>query len=298
MVGMDKLSYVGFWFGGLKSEDDMRRVARLLADIGYKGVDFKDDCFDTSSHPLHEMLRIAVSATAKEGLRIPCAIRLRDHCSPGNWQKNAAETCEFIRMSADAGIRLVNTSIGPPPPRAEKGWYAPAARDDQKGWDALRGSLEMIAKTAEDCDAYVALETVMSQLANDYFTAREMFRMVDSDHLCLTMDPSHYQLHDMDIPWSIRRWGAEKIKHVHLKDAVGSIVRSGADFPFITPLLGEGHVDWPGFFAALDDIGYDGWYSVEFESWALASLFSAEEAARLSFQCAEALIRSILKGHE
>lgn len=82
-------------------------MARTLADIGYKGVDFKDECFDTGSRPLHEMLRMAVSAAAKEGMRIPCTIRLRDRCSPDNWRTNAAETCEFIRMSADAGIRSI-----------------------------------------------------------------------------------------------------------------------------------------------------------------------------------------------
>lgn len=293
---MDKLSYIGFWFGGLKCEDDVRRAAGTLRDIGYKGVDFKDTCFDTSMHPLHKMLEIAVSAAAKEDMVVPCTIRLRDHCSIENWKKNAEDTCEFIRMSAGAGIKLVNTSIGSAGPRTTKDWYLPNMRNDGAAWDALKGSLEMIARTAEDCGAYVVLETVMNQLAHDYFTAREMFRLVDSDHLCLTMDPSHYQLYDNDIPWCIRQWGKDKIRHVHLKDAVGSISRGGMDSCYNTPLLGEGQIDWPGFFAALDDIGYDGWYSVEFESWCLANYISVEEAARMSYRCAEVLIGHVLKG--
>jgi sugar phosphate isomerase/epimerase len=36
---------------------------------------------------------------------------------------------------------------------------------------------------------------------------------------------------------------------------------------FIFPLLGEGQVPWAEFFAALDEIGYRGHLSVEFESW-------------------------------
>jgi sugar phosphate isomerase/epimerase len=36
---------------------------------------------------------------------------------------------------------------------------------------------------------------------------------------------------------------------------------------FIFPLLGEGQVPWAGFFAALDEVGYAGHLTVEFESW-------------------------------
>jgi sugar phosphate isomerase/epimerase len=36
---------------------------------------------------------------------------------------------------------------------------------------------------------------------------------------------------------------------------------------FIFPLLGEGQVPWAEFFAAVRDIGYEGYLSVEFESW-------------------------------
>jgi sugar phosphate isomerase/epimerase len=31
--------------------------------------------------------------------------------------------------------------------------------------------------------------------------------------------------------------------------------------------LGEGRTDWPAFFEALCDIGFDGFHSVEFESY-------------------------------
>lgn len=289
MVSMEKLAYVGFWFEGLKCEADVQRVASLLRNIGYRGVDFKDLCFDTSIYPLHKMLEIAVKAAEKEDMTIPCGIILKDHCAP-NWKENAEKTCEFIRMCAAAGIKLVNTSIGSEPPRIEKEWYFPPVRNDKPGWDALKGSLEMLAKTAEECDVHVVLETVMGQLAHDYYTAREMFRQMDSDRLCLTMDPSHYQLYDNDVPWTIRQWGTEKIRHVHLKDAVGSM-HSGHS----TPLMGEGHVDWPGFFAALEEIGYNGWYSVEFESWPLSELITPEEAARMSYRCTEAVIQNYLK---
>jgi sugar phosphate isomerase/epimerase len=39
----------------------------------------------------------------------------------------------------------------------------------------------------------------------------------------------------------------------------------GEDFMF--PLIGEGSVDWDGFFLALDEIGYSGYLTVEYESF-------------------------------
>ena len=67
-----------------------------------------------------------------------------------------------------------------------------------------------------------------------------------------------------DIPWAVRQWGP-RIRHVHLKDAVGRPGMFGETFIF--PLLGEGLVPWADLLTALDDIGYQGYLSVEFESW-------------------------------
>ena len=55
---------------------------------------------------------------------------------------------------------------------------------------------------------------------------------------------------------------------------------------FLFPLIGEGLVPWEAFFQTLDDIGYNGCCSVEFESFAYHNLVlkgNTEEAARRSF---------------
>ena len=66
-----------------------------------------------------------------------------------------------------------------------------------------------------------------------------------------------------DAGWIVRQYGNKTIKHIHLKDAVGVQVEGLFLFPFI----GEGRVDWPGMFSALREIGYEGYMSVEFESF-------------------------------
>jgi len=192
-------------------------------------------------------------------------------------------------MCANAGIKLVNTCIGSAPDKTPgPEWFSASRHNTQKGWDALKGSFEILARTAEECDVHVVLEGVAGQLVHDYFTMREAFRQYDSDRLCLTMDPSHYEAYDNDIPWAIRQWGKEKIRHVHLKDSFGMAINGR-----ITPFMGEGTVDWKGFFEAMNDIGYDGWYSVEFESWRICDRISIEEAARISYQFTEAVIQKM-----
>ena len=62
--------------------------------------------------------------------------------------------------------------------------------------------------------------------------------------------------------WLIRQWG-NRIAHVHIKDVVGVPALQ----KFVFPLLGEGQVDWEGFFAGLEEIGYQGFCSIEFESF-------------------------------
>ena len=281
----EKISYVAFWFEGLRTEDDVRRTAHDLGSLGYRGMDLKDTCFAVEPEALPAALYHAVRGAEKEGLAVPCAVHLGDHSSPERWESEAEATCRFILAAADAGIGLVNTCVGSLPPRIPGEWWEEPRQDTGRAWDALRNSLERIARTAERAGVTVALESVAGQLAYDYFTTKEMLDLVESGSLCLTMDPSHYLLADNDVPWTVRRLGS-RIRHVHLKDAAG---RAWA--PHITPLMGEGSVDWPNFFRALADIHYDGWYAVEFESWNLAALLTPIEGAKLSYLAAAAVMR-------
>ncbi len=109
----------------------------------------------------------------------------------------------------------------------------------------------------------LAVEAEPYMLCHDYYSTRYLIDNYDSDYLGVNFDPSHDVLAgNLDVGWIVKSWG-NKIKHVHLKDAAG--IQSPGKFIF--PLLGEGNVDWTSFFKALDEIGYDGYLSVEFEAF-------------------------------
>ena len=69
---------------------------------------------------------------------------------------------------------------------------------------------------------------------------------------------------------------------------------------FVFPLLGEGMVNWQAFFGALDKIGYDGYCSVEFESFEYYRQVLAgnpEAAAKISLEQIEALLDTCTGTH-
>jgi sugar phosphate isomerase/epimerase len=128
----------------------------------------------------------------------------------------------------------------------------------------VRVVFDLLVPLAEDRAVDVAVEGVFGPLIRDYYTTLELLRHYDSPRLGISLDPSHGILVGNDIPWAVQQWGS-RIRHFHLKDAVGRPGMFGETFIF--PLLGEGPVPWAAFFSAVDTIGYQGHLSVELEPW-------------------------------
>lgn len=275
----------GLGFASMEPEE----VVGTLAELGYDGVEWTLAHFNPQTKSPEELAAMA-EATRAAGLEISEVVVQQDLV-----QRDAAEMdarCSLIedciKAAADNAIPALNVFTGPPP------WDSNAPRLGQdishgEAWELVRQGYERVLSVAEEAKVYLAVEAVWGMLARDYYTLQELFRQVDSPYLAVNMDPSHFALYRNDIPWSVRQL-SEKIVHVHLKDAIGLDTRQPGDFIF--PLLGEGMIDWEAFFAALDDIGYEGFCSVEFESFTYYKSVlkgDVKEAARLSMEQIRAL---------
>lgn len=240
------------------------QVVGTLAELGYDGVEWTLAHFNPQAHSADQLAAVA-EATRAGGLGISELVVQQDMVQLDATRFDAhcrlIEDC--IRAAADHGIPALNVFTGPAPwdPSAPK-----LGQDISHGeaWDLVRRAYERVLALAEERKVFLAVEAVWGHLARDYYTLQELFRQVPSPYLAVNMDPSHFALYRNDVPWSVRQL-ADRIVHVHLKDAIGLDTRQPGDFIF--PLLGEGMIDWTAFFAALDDIGYTGYCSVEFESF-------------------------------
>ena len=106
--------------------------------------------------------------------------------------------------------------------------------------------------------------------------------------LGLNFDPSHLQWQGMD-PCLFLRDFASRIYHVHMKDVkvkldgrsgiLGSHIEFGdrsRGWNFVS--LGHGDVDFDGIIRELNQMGYDGPLSVEWEDSGMERTFGAAEA--------------------
>jgi len=261
MPSFDQLSFMaslGFasWEPG--------KILEELSRIGYKGVGWTLAHFNPRQKS-PEALENLIKETHNYEMEVGEIVVQQDFVSlDENVRRDRINlTKESIQAAGEAGAKVINVFTGPAPwdPKAPR---IPRDLSQGEAWDIVLDAFEEILKVAEKYKVYIAVEGVFGHLCHDYYTTKPLIDHFDSEYLGINMDPSHGSLYGNDIPWVVKQW-SDKIKHVHLKDAIGVPGENGRDFMF--PLLGEGMIDWSAFFNALDEIGYKGFLSVEFESF-------------------------------
>jgi sugar phosphate isomerase/epimerase len=132
------------------------------------------------------------------------------------------------------------------------------------------------------------LEVHPTEIAYDFVTTRRTLEAVGRESFGINLDPSHLVHQFLDAAEFAREFG-DRIYHVHVKDAKRrldgrrSILASHLPFgdrdrgwDFVSP--GHGDVDFDELFRALNEIGYAGPLSVEWEDSGMDREFGAAEA--------------------
>ena len=178
---------------------------------------------------------------------------------------------KVINAAKLLGVDVVNTFIG-------RDW----TKSVDDNWPRFKKVWRPLVKYAKDRGIKIAIENCPMFFSNDEWPSgknlahspaiwRRMFEEIDSDNFGLNFDPSHLVWQHIDIVKPIYEF-ADRIFHVHAKDArvdidrlndVGSLAMPSQ---YHTPKLpGLGDVNWSRFFAALNDIAYEGPVCVEVE---------------------------------
>jgi sugar phosphate isomerase/epimerase len=179
------------------------------------------------------------------------------------------------------------------------GWPPASAEQVQAGFDDFAERWGRILDVFDDVGVRFALEVMPGEIAYDISTCRRTLEAIGRrPSFGINFDPTHLHWQFVDEVEFLREF-ADRIFHVHCKDARrrltgrSSVLAShlpsgdpGRGWDFVS--VGHGDVPFGPIIRALDDIGYSGPLSVEWEDSSMARETGAAEAVghlrRLSFE--------------
>jgi sugar phosphate isomerase/epimerase len=160
----------------------------------------------------------------------------------------------------------------------------------QKGFDDFARRFAPILEVFEQEDVYFALEVHPTEIAFDTVSAQRALEAVGNHkRFGFNYDPSHLGYQGVDYVAFIRRFAAQ-IHHAHMKDAWwghgdGSVGVFGGHTDFCDARrywdfrsVGRGDINFEEVIVALNDIGYTGPLSVEWEDGRMDRFHGAEES--------------------
>lgn len=170
----------------------------------------------------------------------------------------------------------------------------------QRGFDDFAKRFGPILEAFDKVNVNFALEVHPTEIAFDIASAEQALKAVKNHkRFGFNYDPSHLGYQGVDYVKFIRRF-ADRIFHVHMKDVWwghgdGTVGVFGGHVPFGDPRrywdfrsLGHGDIRFEDIIVALNDIGYQGPLSVEWEDIRMDREHGATEACafvkRLDFK--------------
>lgn len=170
-------------------------------------------------------------------------------------------TIDCINLAKKIGARNISTEPGGPVPHS--------ANLNELEKIFLAG-LVQAAKVAEKEDVKLLIEPEPALLLENSSQFKNFVRKVNSDHVRLNFDIGHFYCVGED-PANLVSELSEYIEHFHLADIASTRVHNHL-------IPGRGSIDFAQVFDAMDDIGYDGFVTVELYPYQENPVQAAEEA--------------------
>jgi sugar phosphate isomerase/epimerase len=268
----------------LSSDKYLRGVWDILAKHDLK-------CFAISSHLVGQAVCDLIDERHK-------AILPKDVWGDGKAEgvrKRAAakmiDTAKAARAFFDTKIAIVNGFTGSSiwhsiyafPPTSQDYW--------QKGFDDFAERWLPILDAFDKANVFFALEVHPTEIAFDIASARRAIEAVKGHkRFGFNYDPSHLAYQGVDYVKFIRTFG-DRIHHVHMKDVWwghgdGTVGVFGGHTSFGDAArywdfrsLGRGDICFEDVIVALNDVGYPGPLSVEWEDGRMDRVHGATESA-------------------
>jgi sugar phosphate isomerase/epimerase len=216
---------------------------------------------------------------------------------PEGVRKRAAEhVMDTARAAAKLGVDVVNGFTG------SATWHM-LYSFPPNDWDQIEAGYADFAErwnpiidVFDEEGVRFGLEVHPTEIAYDFVTTRKALDAIDNrPGFGINFDPSHLEHQFLDSAAFIEEFG-ERIYHVHVKDSRRrldgrrSILashlnfgESGRGWDFVSP--GHGDVDFEGMIRALNEVGYKGPLSIEWEDAGMDRDHGAPEALEFTRGC-------------
>ncbi len=309
------------------------QLCELMSGIGYEGIEIS-----TASHmDVNKVMsddsyaKWFLDTLGKYGLKVwALGSHLTGQCVGDNWDPRLdnfapnelshkpeairAWAIEEMKTTARAarklGIDIVTGFLGSP---IWSYWYSyPQTTPEmvEEGFAKIKELWEPIFDVFDECGVQLALEVHPAEIAFDYYSTKKLFETFDNRlTLGLNFDPSHFVWQGMNPALFLKDF-SDRIYHVHMKDVkmnldgragiLGSHLQFGDTrraWNFVS--LGHGDVDFDGIIRELNQIGYHGPLSVEWEDSGMERVFGATEAyeytKRINFEPSNVAFDAALK---
>ncbi|MBQ7624394.1 MAG: sugar phosphate isomerase/epimerase [Clostridia bacterium] len=213
---------------------------------------------------------------------------------PEEIRRWATEEMKYTARAAKAmGVKVVTFFMGSP---IWKFWYSfPQTSEEtvEAGYQKVKELWSPIMDEFDACGVKLALEVHPTEIAFDYWSTKKLLDVFDRrPTLGINFDPSHLIWQGLDPQMFILDF-ADRIYHVHVKDAklnlngrngiLGSHITFGDQrrgWNFVSP--GHGDIDFDNIIRALNQIGYDGPLSIEWEDSGMERVFGGTEACEFT----------------
>ncbi len=165
---------------------------------------------------------------------------------------------DAVKAAAEAGAHLIAGPLYSPV------GYLPGRRRTPDEWKWAVECYQALGPTLAAHQVTLAIEPLNrfeTYFLNTAADVTALCGQVNHPNVGVLLDTFHANIEEKDIAAAYRTTGAH-LKHVHACENDRG-----------TP--GSGHVEWPAVFAALREIGYDGWLTIESFGFALGEISAA-----------------------
>ena len=244
-----------------------------VAEMGYDGVEV----------PFADLSVLDAAATRKAceaaGVGMTaCCVMLPGTSLCGDEPAERAAGIARIKQMIDLTAEMGGDTVAGPiysPVR-----YLTGRARTQDEWDRCVEGLSVAAEHAEKASITLAIEPLNrfeTHVLNTAADAAALVRQIGSDRLTVQMDTFHGNIEEKDTAAAIRAVGAD-LGHFHASENDRGKV-------------GTGQVRWREVFAALKDIDYRGWVTIESFATGIVDLCAAACVWRPIYDSADALAK-------